>query len=211
MQPTHIGRALADALRCDLAVDPSSEWDDWFLEPVKDPRDWTRHLARQLGLGNYRQTQELHDTLMMFIDPLDELLRAWPPAAAPADFVPVAERATAGIDAVELLAIIMRGPNRWRNKSIPSCKVGALEAHLRPLVIDGLATGLSEMVGRWEQVDVRSLRSRREEAIKAEERLRNSKQNGEAESRPVRKRPTPQELADLQRGRASAYIPPGRT
>jgi hypothetical protein len=75
-----ISRRLKDALIADLVMD--LDRDDatyWLDEQLKEEHEWTYHLGRQLEIHDVGDVAGTHDTLMVLVRELDELIRDWPP------------------------------------------------------------------------------------------------------------------------------------
>jgi hypothetical protein len=182
------------------------EWerasDYWLAQPLQDERDWTRNLGRQLGLRD-DEIAGVHDTLLLVVRELDNLIRVWPPPLEDGNACQqLAHEATKNLQPVELYATLMAGPPRWREARVQGCKIGKLAGQLQPALEKALAAGLNQVLGRWVKWDIRELRKRRDAAIRAVQEASVSAprvpyQRPEGRERWERLKP--------------AYRPPGRT
>lgn len=174
--------------------------------------DWTENLARQLSIDLWSQAG-IHDTLMVVVPLLDDLLRAWPPPHTPTDCLPIAEVATRNLTPIEVYATFLAGPGRWRQKRVKDgVTMAGLATVLRPVLASELASELSRMLERWVAWDIRQLQDRWREAVKAKEAAERAEQAAAQANRPARKRRTPEEIA-APRGDnpVGTYQPKGRT
>ncbi|MGP8064506.1 MAG: hypothetical protein ACLP5O_18420 [Acidimicrobiales bacterium] len=205
---------LKQALVADLVMQEDDRSNDHLLtDRMNDNHELTENLARQLSL-TYYSPAGIHDTLLVVIVLIDELLRGvWPPPHTPEDCQPIAVAATKNLDGYEVYATLLAGPGRWRNRRIQDgVTVSSLPATLKPILATELATELSQMFSRWVQWDIRDLRGRRDEAIKAKQAAEAEQREAERKARPARKRPTPAEIAARRQDNpVASYQPKGRT
>ncbi|MGQ0434233.1 MAG: hypothetical protein ACT452_17745 [Microthrixaceae bacterium] len=176
-EPLRISGRLKDALIADLVRDPEYDADGILRRGAgNDPFDWTDHLARQLGLSTrYRDERfaGLHDTLLVVLPELDELLSRWPPEADARALQPITESATRGLTEVEVYATMLAGSKAWRNTPIGAdVQLDKLAGHLRAILVRTLAASLSDLLRRWNEWDVRSIREQRAEALRREQEER---------------------------------------
>lgn len=173
-EPLRISGRLKDALIADLVRDPEDDADGVLRRGAgNDPFDWTDHLARQLGLSTrYRDERlaGLHDTLLVVLPELDEMLKQWPPEADARALQPITESATRGLTEVEVYATILAGSKAWRNSTVGAeVHLDKLGGHLRTMLVRTLAASLSDLLRRWKEWDVRSIRDQRAEAQRREQ------------------------------------------
>lgn len=187
-EPLRISGRLKDALIADLVRDPGYEADDIVRRGAgNDPFDWTDHLARQLGLSTRHRDERfagLHDTLLVVLPELDELLRRWPPEVDARALQPVTESATRGLTEVEVYATMLAGSKAWKNTTIGAdVHLDKLAGHLRTILVRTLAASLSDLLRRWNEWDVRSIREQRADAQRREQ---DEGAKSAAEAQPVR-------------------------
>jgi hypothetical protein len=209
-RPRISGR-MKNALVADLVMKDLDQAKDRLLtEPLNEPSDWTFHLARQLKVSETSDLGDIRETLKMLVLAIDPLLRTWSLPLTVDDCRPLAQEVTKGLRAIEIYATLLAGPGDWRRGKIPEATtIAALPMHLRPLLEKGLASELSRVFTSWVTWDVRQLRERWIEAVKAAEAEKVADAIAE---RRERKRPTPSEIAARRADNAgSTFIPPGRT
>lgn len=211
-----ISRLLKNALVADRVMedlDEEDEDEDWLMQPLNDPHEWTENLGRQLGMKDYWMYREAgaHDTLMLIIPVVEQLVTERPLTSDTSVFKQLAHEATKSLSSMELYATLLAGPPRWRQAKIGvDCKVERLPDHLKPILEKALAGELSRMFEQWTRWDIRNLEQRRKEALE----IRRERAKAEAEAaRPktVRRKPSAQELADRAKERGGFFTPPGRT
>ncbi|MDQ6796606.1 MAG: hypothetical protein M3011_01040 [Actinomycetota bacterium] len=187
------------------------EGDHWLVEPLRDERDWSDHLARQLGMETTYGPGGIHDTLLVALLEIDDLLKgAWPPRHDLGVCKEIAHEATKHLSPTELVATLLAGPPTWRRSRIEAgCRVDRLSVKLQPLLQKALATDLNRVLAKWVEWDIRKLRDRRQKAIDEANAAARAQALATAPTPRVRyKRPTGRDLDDLLRPR---YQPPGRT
>ena len=197
---------LKNALVADLVFENLDQSGDHYLtDPLNDEYDWTEHFGRQLGLVRTWGDGGIHDTLIFILQQVDDLLRTWPPPQSPEDCRPLIEAATRSLTPIEVWDTLLAGPAKWRKGKIPEGTVERLPERLRPVLDRELAASLSQVLTTWVEWDIRKLRERRQEAMKAAE----DKARAEARAAaPPRRRPTRKEIED---NRVVPFDPPGRT
>jgi hypothetical protein len=206
-----ISPRLRDALVADLVMedlDPDGDGAYWLTVALKHEEEWTEHLARQLGFSRTDGPSDLHQTLLLIVRELDDMLRHWPPPHEDSSTCrKLAHDATKSLTPLELYATFLAGPTHWRAKKVDACKIDKLPAQLQPILERALAAELSRVLGQWVKWDTRKLKERRREAIKAAEAAR-----AEAEREVARKEPYRRQ-ADKDRWDRTKplYRPPGRT
>jgi hypothetical protein len=209
----NISGRLKTALVADMAMaDLSEENTRWMTVPVRGPRDWTGHLARQLGVQELEQDSDnVHYTLMVVIPELDKMLREWPPPTDPDPYVVLARAATKNLQARLVYDLLLVGPPAWRDRTIDGGRVESLRARLQYVLEQALASDLQQVVARWDDWDVRELKKRRDEAVQARRKAEEAELEAVKEqSRAARKPPSRKELAD-RIPRQGWFVPPGRT
>ncbi len=182
-EPLRISGRLKDALIADKVRDPDYDADKVLRNGAgNDPFDWTDHLARQLGLSTryYDDTRfaGLHDTLMVVLPELDDLVRRWPPLADARALLPVAESSTSGLTDVEVYATMLSGSKAWRSTTVGAdVHLDKLADQLRGIINRSLAASLADLLRRWTDWDIRTIREQRQEA-----QLREETERAEAEA-----------------------------
>jgi hypothetical protein len=163
-----ISPRLRDALIADLAMeDLSVEGDRWTKLKLREPSDWTEHLGRQLGMTR-SWGSDIHATLLVVVDGLDDLLKDWPPTSEHADCVRVAHEATKHLDPLDLYAMLLAGPAHWRKAKLPAeLKVDRLPHEFQRMVEAALASEIRRVLDQWTRWDIRNLRQKRRDAIAA--------------------------------------------
>lgn len=163
-----ISGRLKNALIADLVVEADTVGADRLLlgGVSNDEHDWTSHLGRQLGMPTtYVPHGGVHDTLMVLIPELDILLQNWPLNTDSRTCTTLARAATKSLNDVEVYATLLAGPPSWRRSPVGAdCKVEKLAAHLSETLERALASGLSQMLQKWSEWDVRGLRGRWQDA-----------------------------------------------
>lgn len=200
-----ISGRLKDALVADYVVEDGDDLED-ARRDLKDERDWTCHLGRQLGFTDTYGPGGIHDTLMQVILQLEPLLRNWPLPADGRDCNDIAESATKSLTPAEAYATLRAGPKTWRKDDVPP-RFSDLDSYFRAALRKGLAAALRSLFARWNDWDVRRLYVRSQEAQARRQAAAVSEQKETL---------TPQERLqarrDRQRWREGAnYRPPGRT
>ena len=205
-----ISRRLKDALVADLVFDDlDEEGGRWLRQPIGDEYEWTMDLGRQLGMTHTHGPGGIHDTLMLMIPEIDNMLRAWPPPQMPEALQPLTHEATKNLSAIELYATLLAGPGRWRRRTI-TCTIENLPRQLQPTLERELATELSRVFTKWVNWDIPRLKERRQELRKAAEEDAAAEASARA-SRSLRTRPTRKELEDRRGDPSGFFQPPGRT
>jgi len=213
---------MRDALIADLALaDLSVDGDRLLTEPMESSRDWTHHLARQLGWPGHRPDEDEDDeywhppilsdyaqaALLWLVRLIDQQLREWPPPQTPDDCQPMAEAATVDLGPQELYAMFLEGPARWRSAKEAGGPVESLPARLQPILEKHLKSALSQLFTRWNEMGVNRLKARRDEAIKKAERPKVPEPPPAQPRQPL----TAQEVADRRKERGGFFQPPPRT
>jgi len=195
---------LKNALVADLVFgDLDQSGDHWLTDALGGEHEWTEHFGRQLGL-RHTYAGGIHDTLLFLLQQIDDLLKVWPPPQKPEDYRPLVEAATRPLTPIEIYDTLLAGPPKWRQGKIPECSIARLPDKLHPILDRELASAVSHVVTTWVEWDIRKLRERRQEALKAAE----EKARAEARAAAPRKRPTRKEIED---NRVVPFTPPGRT
>lgn len=205
-----ISRRLKDALVADLVMEDLGEQGDrWLVLPLRDEHEWTEHFARQLGMQATYESGGIHDTLLVIIGQVDEVIRTWPPRQDIRVCRELTHEATKHLTPIELLATLLAGPPNWRRMKIETgCTVERLASHLQPMLEKLLAAELKRVLGQWVQWDVPKLRERRKEALNAAQSARAKPEPEAAGPRIPYKRPSGRERTDRLK---PLYQPPGRT
>lgn len=205
-----ISLRLKNALVADLVVeDVGEEGDHWLVQPLRDEHEWTEHLARQLGMQTTDGPGGIHDTLLMIIGQVDELVRSWPPRHDIKVCAHLAHEATKHLTPIELFATLLAGPTHWRRLKIEAgCAVERLDSHMQPMLEKALAADLNRVLSKWVEWDIRDLQQRRKEALEAAKTARLKAEVEAAGPRIRYKRPTGRDRADRLK---PLYQPPGRT
>lgn len=170
---------LSELLRHAIVADLVMEGDEIDLRPEgrrsRDPwddrgpdeYDWISDFGRQLGM---RRVGAAHSVLWFVLQELEGHCRPWPPDTDHASVRPIVELATAGLNAPEMLVILLDGPTPWRSKKIEEpCKVEKLAGRLRPLLVGALTASLTRTLDQWIAWDVPRLREIAAEKQKARE------------------------------------------
>ena len=210
IEPPRISPRLRNALVADLVVeDLSDEGDELLLRPLHDPMEWTEHFGRQLGMHTTYGTGGVHDTLLLILREVEDLIRAWPIRHDVGLCRALAHEATKHLGPLELYATLLAGPARWRNAKIePGCKIDRLPGRLQPILEKALAAELNRVLAKWDQWDIRKLRERRSAAIQ-EAKAAQARAGAEAAGpRVPYQRPTGRDRIDRL---TPPYQPPGRT
>ncbi len=207
VEPVRISGRMKNALVADLVLADPENGDEWLVSPMRDEYEWTEHFGRQLGMRRTYGPGGIHDTLMVLVVEVDEWLRTWPPKPDPKSVQTLAHQATKFLTPVEVYATLLAGPGRWGQARIDEgCRLDRLGAHMQPMLEKALASEINRLLDDWVKWDIRKLRERRDEALKA---LRAAQPKAVPE-RPPRipyQRPTGKERAE----RLKHYHPPGRT
>jgi len=205
-----ITRRLRDALVADLVVRELDEEGEYWLTAKLEPRDWTRHLARQLGIAGTDGPGGIHDTLLVIVREVDRLIgRLRPTDELEEVCKELAHEATKNLQPLEVYATLLAGPSRWRQKKIEAgCRVASLSGQLRPILERELANELRRVLGEWAKLDFRKLGEQREEAIKAARANAGAGAKATASTSP-RQPQTARDRADRLKMRP--FQPPGRT
>jgi hypothetical protein len=152
-------------------------------------------------------SESIHETLLMVLGQIDELFSHWPPAYDDALCAHLAEEATKHLAPIELYLTLLAGPGQWDKFKVESCTIKALPKQLQSLLSKALARQLRQVLDQWVAWDIRQLRQRRKEAMKAAEAATIAAMP--APSPRVRRPPlTDKERADRVR---PPFQPPGRT
>ena len=164
-----ITRRLRDALVADLVLGELDEEGEYWLTAKLEPRDWTHHLARQLGIDRTDGPGGIHDTLLVIVREIDRLIGSLRPTDEVEEICKdLAHEATKNLQPLEVYATLLAGPSRWRQKKIEAgCKIANLPGQLRPILERELANELRRVLGEWAKLDFRKLGEQREQAIKA--------------------------------------------
>lgn len=209
VEDKRISPRLKQALVADLVMgDPTRESDHWLVEPLREPAEWTEHLARQLGIRDTLGVADIHGTLLLIVGELDDLIRYWPPPRDGNAWKDLAHEATKSLSPVEVYATLLAGPESWRNQTLDKgCKVDRLHLHLQPILAKVLTAELSRVIGDWVKWDIRKLRERRDELRAVAKAEQVAPAVHEAPPRvPPRRRP------DYEPNRPTrAFQPPGRS
>ncbi len=205
-----ISGRLKNALVADLVMnDLGEEADHWLVGPLRDEHEWTEHFSRQLGMDiNYGQAG-LHETLLLIILEIDELIRSWPPRHDIRVCRALAHEATKHLTPIELHATLLAGPHRWRRLKVEAgCTIEGLATHMQPILEKELAAELNRVLSKWVEWDIPKLHERRKGALKATEAVEAGAEPDAARPRAKYQRPTGRERTDRL---APLYQPPGRT
>lgn len=204
-----ISPRLKHALVADLVLeDLADDGARWLVEPLRDEWEWTEHFARQLGVRTTDGPSGVHESLLMIIREIDEMIHVWPPRHDIAVCRELAHEATKHLSPIELYATLLAGPPQWRRAKIEAgCKVEGLAGHMQPILEKALAAELNRVLGKWVEWDIRKLRERRKEVVEANEAAAREKANAARPSVP-RRRPTDRDRGDRL---TTLYQPPGRT
>ena len=163
-----ITRRLRDALVADLVLGELDESGEYWLTAKLEPRDWTHHLARQLGV-DMEGPGGIHDTLLLIVREVDRLIGTLRPTDQLEEICKeLAHEATKNLQPLDVYATLLAGPARWRQKKIEAgCRIANLPGQLQPILERELATELRRVLGEWAKLDFRKLGEQREEAVKA--------------------------------------------
>jgi hypothetical protein len=200
-----ISERFKDALVADYVVEDGDDLKE-ARRDLKDERDWTWHLGRQLGFTDTYGPGGIHHTLMQVIYELEPLLRNWPLPADGRDCNDIANSATKSLTPVEVYATLTAGPKTWRKDDVPA-KFSDLDSYFRTALRKGLAAALRALFLRWNEWDVPRLNVRSQEA-----QARRHAAAVTAKKATL----TPQEQLQARRDRqkwrdGASYRPPGRT
>jgi hypothetical protein len=198
-----ISGRLRNALVADLVI-ADVDADHWLTVNLRDPRDLTHHLGRQLGLETY-SAGGIHETLMVVLPELDRLLQVWPLRPDVKWCRQLAHDATKNIPSLDLYATFLAGPPSWRRERLQDCSVGKLHIHLQSKLEACLGSELNRMLTDWVKWDVRNLADRRRKAL---DEAKAAREAALAEERRASRERTPR--ADRPRP-GSYFQPPGRS
>lgn len=202
LEEPRISPRMRDALIADLAVEDHG--DHWTRVRLPEPRDWTDHLARQLGLNSHYEG--IHETLLIVVEQLDVLIRDWPPPTDHNVCLSIARQATKNLDALELYSTLLAGPGRWRKTKLPpESTYTQLPKHMQVDVERVLAGELARLLEQWKVWDIPRLRQKRKAATSSAEPDQQDEPNV---ARSARRRPNWRDRQDLPRD--GYFIPPGR-
>ena len=206
LEDPQVSPRMRDALIADLAMeDLTVDGDHWTRARLREPRDWTEHLARQLSLKSHYYG--VHDTLLMIVEQLDALLREWPPPTDPNVCLNIARQAIKNLDPLELYSMLLAGPGRWQRRKIPpETTYTQLPKRMQLDVERELAGELARLMDRWRAWDIPKLRQKRKEAIAATE---TAERDETLPDESARWRPNRREIRELPRD--GYFTPPGRT
>jgi hypothetical protein len=208
---SRISPRLKNALVADLAMENlDADGDRWLVEPLRDEREWTEHLGRQLGMRTTYGPGGIHETLLVLLHELDELIRTWPPRHDAGVCRELAHEATKHLSPTELLDTLLAGPPQWRRSKVEAgCRVDHLANHMQPLLEKALAADLNRVLAKWVEWDIRKLRERRQKALADAEAAARAKAAATAPVKRVRyQRPSGKDLTELIR---PPFQPPSRT
>jgi hypothetical protein len=184
-----IGGRLRNALVADLvmACEDREEGNRHLRWSSNDQHEWTRHLARQLGMrANYVRADD-HDTLMVVVAELERILRT--PALLRSHSEPdtIAQTATKHINADQAERMLVAGPTSWRQAAAE-----APPGRIREVAERSLASALTGLFGRWSGWDVVGLGERWRE-LEADEKAEAARVAAELRQRVV---PKPKRVGD---------------
>ncbi len=204
MDDFRISGRFHDALLADLVVEEPDL--GWLKEPIREPYEVVRHLARQLGLRDSSDVAGLDATLLFIAQELEALLRgSWPPSHDLQTCRSLVHEAVKHLHPSEVYATLNAGPAEWRKNALrPDSTVQSLRTQLPPILERAMTTAVSRMIGRWVTWDVPALHRRNGTAV---DRVVIDVRTGQTSRTPYQRATG----RDRQDRLDAPYVPPGRT